>query len=736
MSGGRRNEFAELLFIVFIGILLKLFAGRNSLTENGIIFPGYDEYYHMRRILYTVNHFPNTLWFDSYLNYPYGMDITWPPLYDQLSAALSLALGQHSRGGIEMVSAFMPIIIGSIAVVVVYYVVRELFDGKVALLASFMTVLAPNYLIYTMFGSTDHHSLEVLLQLLSLLFIILALTRPEKRNSFAIMAGIMMAALAYTWQGADIYLGMFLIYAAVQITFDLRNGSSSKDTAKTLLAAYGVALVLIIPFWNTPWMSPSFVGLGIMIAALFLIYVYSHFLAEKKIHWMAFPLSIIVLAFVFSLITQFTSGLFGAGRLISAGFWYIWGGGMLGKILEAEPLAYDARTFSKLAFSSLGLNLLLSIGGVAAVILSIMRNSDSKRSAQILLLVWSFYMILLTFGQSRFLYISAIVMGVLISVLFFSLIDLAQKNLAKRKKKAPIGLAILLLLLLVMPTLSDTIFIAESAPPAVAGDWYQSLIWLKNNSNTTSFYENPSEEGEYSVMNWWDYGNWILYLSERPVVANNFQAGAQDAAKFYLSENEEHATSLLDTRKSKYILTDYKMIYGKLGALAAWLNKDINIDSYFKFENKDSQITAIPQEKLFNTTLARLYLLDGAGTGHFRLIHESATISSYSGMSEVKIFEHVPGAIIRVRTASDRKVGAVLNVTTNQGRDFIYINEGVPKGDALEIRVPYSTEKKDGVRSIGSYIVFSGNNNIQNTLQMNVSEKDVLEGNILEVDLE
>jgi dolichyl-diphosphooligosaccharide--protein glycosyltransferase len=307
--------------------------------------------------------------------------------------------------------------------------------------------------------------------------------------------------------------------------------------------------------------------------------------------------------------------------------------------------------------------------------------------------------------------------------------------LAKLKKRAFNGLAVVLLLLLIMPTLSDTIIVAESAPPAVAGDWYQSLIWLKNNSNSTSLYENPTGEGENSVMDWWDYGNWILYISERPVVANNFQAGAEDAAKFYLSESEENATSLLEMRKSKYIMTDYKMIYGKLAALTTWLNNDININSYFKFKYIDSQIAAVPQPRLFNTTLARLYLLDGAGTGHFRLIYESATKSNYLGISEVKIFEYVPGAIIRVRTAPDRKVGAILNMTSNQGRAFTYVNEGVPNGDALEIRIPYSTEKMNGIRSLGSYLVFSGNENVQKTLQMDVSEKDVLEGKILEVDL-
>jgi dolichyl-diphosphooligosaccharide--protein glycosyltransferase len=439
----------------------------------------------------------------------------------------------------------------------------------------------------------------------------------------------------------------------------------------------------------------------------------------------------VVVAFVFSILSSFLGGLFGLGRLISLGFGYIWSGEMLGKISEAEPLIYDAKTFYDVTFSFLGLNLLLSIAGIVAAIIWIMHSNEKNRSARILFLVWAVYLILLTFGQARFLYISTIVMGVLISILFFSLLDLVEKNQSKRKMNVPKGLALLLLLLFIMPTLSDTISFAEGMPPAVAGDWYQSLVWLKDNSNSTSFYDNPNKNGEYSVMSWWDYGNWILFLSERPVVANNFQAGVEDATKFYLSESEEVAAKLLDERGSKYVVTDYDLIYSKLAALTSWVNEDVN--SYLKREDYDSEITIVPQQRLFNTTLARLYLFDGAGTGRFRLIHESDPSLGRSGKSDIKIFEYVPGALIRVRTSPDQKVGAILNMTSNRGRGFTYVNEAVAKEDAFEIRVPYSTESRYGLKPLGPYLIFSGNQQGVKTQNLNVSERDVIEGKILEV---
>ncbi len=420
MDRGKRSEPAELLAVVLFGFLLRLFAGRSSLTENGILLPGYDEYYHMRRILYTVNHFPNTLWFDSYLNYPHGLSITWPPLFDQISATLCVVLGQHTKGGVEMVSSFVPMLAGILAIVVVYYLVRELFDHRVALMASFLTALAPNYILNTMFAATDHHCLEVLLQLTTILFIIMAICRNEKRYLFACAAGVAVAALAYTWQGADIYLGIFLIYAFIRMTLDLKEGRPSTDTVTMLLIAFGLALVLVLPFWNTPWLSPSFLGIAAIIVALSIMFGLSYIMQERKMSWTMFPVSILVLVVVFALSTRVFGGLFGLGALIQNGLDLIWGGGMIGKISEAEPLVYDAKTFYEVVFSPLGLNLLISLAGIAATIIYIQRSDGGRKQGQLLLLVWAIYTIILTFGQARFLYISMIAMGVLISI-FFSL---------------------------------------------------------------------------------------------------------------------------------------------------------------------------------------------------------------------------------------------------------------------------------------------------------------------------
>jgi len=729
MGQGKRHESAELLSIMLFGFLLRLYVGRQSLTENGLLPVGFDEYYHLRRILYTVHNFPNTLWFDSYLNYPHGLELTWPPLFDQLLAAISLMLGQHSQGGVEMVSAFSPAVMGALTIAVVYYLSRELFDRNIALLSALMVAVAPWHITRTMLGATDHHCLEILLDVAALLFVVLALSRKEKRPFFAAVAGVTFAALAYTWLGSDIYLGIFLVYAAVQMTLDLKHGEPSTRTTSTLLVAFGVAIILMSPFYSAVWLRPSFLGSVFLLIGILLLYALARFINERGFHWATLPLAMLASACLLVVIAMLPSQPFKMYSFMQSGADYIFGGRMIGKIAEAEPLVYDANTLYNLITSPLGLSILFSLAGLVALILYIRQAPSSARPAQLLFLVWTVAILILTFAQIRFLYLYSIAMGMLIGFLFFAANDAVSKMMARKKtsvggQKLLVALAAVFLLVLIAPSALQTAVLSNYERPSVAGDWYESLQWFNQNSNTTSHYDNPVKAPEFGVMCWWDYGNWIVYLSHRPVVANNFQAGAEDSAKFYLSESEDAATAILDARRAKFVFIDYDTVFGGLDSLAKWAN--LSLSRYVKLDESESMPKAELLPPVFNTTMARLYLSDGVGTDHFRLVYESAP--ALGSRADVKIFEYVPGAMIVVRASPDQRVVAMLNMTSNQGRSFTYANRGQIRDGEFAITVPYSTEPRYATHAIEPYTIFCGNSKGVKTQKINVSEEDILEG--------
>jgi oligosaccharyl transferase (archaeosortase A-associated) len=744
MDREKRNELSKVLVIFLLGLVLRLYGGRNTFQGGNISFIGFDEFYHMRRILYTVNHFPDTIWFDSYLNYPFGMNLTWPPLFDQLIAGISLALGQHSQSGIEIVAAIIPVVIGSICVLAVYYMVREIFDQKVALMSALMTALAPYYLLKSLLGETDHHSLEVLLLIIAVMFMVLAISRKDRKDRryhFAAASGVFMAGLAYTWFGATVYLAILLIYAIVQIALDFKNGVSSKETVTVILAAFGVALAAMLPFWNKSWLFPNFLGISAILVTVVVLYSISMLLVYKRVHWAAFPIVILVIGYIIAYLSHILNGFWifsNVDSLLRFGEDYLFSGGMIGKISEAEPIyARPGIFFSDFIFSNLGWNLLLSLIGLTAISVSLWRNwsQNKEREGLLLLLVFALYTLILTIGQIRFLYLSSITMGILISILFY---QVAEKviRVTNRNAHAPLSKFIIpmLFLLLILPTVSESILISN-AVPQISGDWRDSLNWLQKNSNTTSWYDNPDKTPEYSVLSWWDYGNWILYQAKRPVVVSNFQneTGIADVSKFFLTDNETTTSAILDARKCRYVITDYNLLYGKLPAIATWANQDPS--EYQKNVEIGKFTSSTPTKKLMQTTLARLHLFDGSYLGCLRLIYESRSMSGLNPPANYqKIFEHVPGAVIRVTASPGQTAGVMLRMISNKGRSFQYVNKGAPKGDGYEIRVPYSTENKHDTHAVAPYLVFFGNSSgTISTKNISVSEEDVLEGRIIEM---
>ena len=566
------------------------------------------------------------------------------------------------------------------------------------------------------------------------MFMILALSRKENRYLFAAAAGVAMIGEAYTWLGSSAYFGVFLIYLVIQITLDLKDGKSSSNAAKTMLLSFGLTLAFTLPFWNASWLFSTFFGAAAITASIVGLFALSRILLERRVSWVAFPTVIVVIAGAFIVLSQTLGDIWifsKANEIIITGGDYLMGGQMIGKISEAEPLfARPEILFSNFIFSNLGWNLIFTTAGLLVLIGYLIHSkmNAEKNEARLLFLVFVVFTLILTVGQIRFLELSSISMGILISILFFWAMGEVEKNRKGRSRQSKF-LILVLFLFLVLPTVKEAASICD-AKPDIAGDWYDSLNWLEKNSNTTSYYDNPDKTPEYGVLSWWDYGNWILYQAKRPVVANNFQnkTAIEDVTNFYLSEDEKTATDVLDARRTKYVITDYDLLYGKFSALALWANKDPT--EYQSAQDLGNYVAVVPTKKLYQTTLALLHLIDGSGLGHFRLIYESHTIVAQNPpTSHLKIFEYVPGALIRVSNAPGEKVVALLNMTSNQGRKFVYVNEGTS-----EVRVPYSTVKRYGTSALTPYLVVSGNNSTNiRKLNVNITEDDIQNGKVLEV---
>jgi dolichyl-diphosphooligosaccharide--protein glycosyltransferase len=745
-----KNKLKLLLVIMLAAFVVRIAVFPVVFSNGNITFLGEDTYYHARRILYTVLHFPATVVFDTYINYPIGSTIGWPPLYDEFTAivALIVGLGNPSLSTIETTIAVVPLIFGVLTVPLVFLIAEKIFDWKTGLIAAGMLAISPSHVYVSLLGYSDHHVAEALLSTGSYLLFIISMQRVQKKNIsindfrksllrnsyYAILCGIILGLSIFTWNGAPIFIGLIGIYIVVQFIIDRWQGRNSDYLIISGFIAFLVALLIVTPVALTQgtgfdaWSYlPSLFHVGFISAFLFLCVLLGFLQKIAFKNWLYYPLILLaVFVTMFSLLIVSIPQFY---QSITRGLSYLFGGGVLGTIDEALPLFFSLDfVWQKFSFT-------FFIALFSILLLIIKTKRDKYQPEVIFFLVWTLIILALTLFQRRFVYLFSVNVAILTAYFITFLLkspEREEKFESRKYKRSQrskqqhspsessgkrvlaaciIGLIIVSFILVLIPMVTE-----NSAPYK---DYLESFRWLRDNTPTTSGYNNLDKTAEYGIMSWWDYGNWILYISQRPVVANNFQTGIDDASRFFTEFDVNATYDILDKRKARYIITDAPILTYKFYALAILAGKN---PDYFN-------------TRFFKTILSRLYVFDGDGLDRYRLVYESSTSSTEgitTDMKFVKIFEYVPGAVISGNAQNNVNIKITLNLTTNQDRSFTYSQEVLSENGRYMFKVPYSTEKTNyGTQPTGTYIIHNGDF----SRGVSVSEEAVLKGREIRVDL-
>jgi oligosaccharyl transferase (archaeosortase A-associated) len=121
---------------------------------------------------------------------------------------------------------------------------------------------------------------------------------------------------------------------------------------------------------------------------------------------------------------------------------------------------------------------------------------------------------------------------------------------------------------------------------------------------------------------------------------------------------------------------------------------------------------------------------------HFRLVHESETAVTSDGQKDVKIFENVPGAVIKGSAPAGTKVIAAVPIMTNQNRAFLYQQSNISDANGqFTLVLPYSTEgpipngTQFDTKPMSAYQLSVGDN----AYELKVPEEYVLSGAVVNV---
>ncbi|WP_440945418.1 oligosaccharyl transferase, archaeosortase A system-associated [Methanosarcina sp. T3] len=812
-----RNGFSKNLLVLgaalLAGFIIRMLTYSSLTADGSITFTGYDDYYHMRRILYTVSNFPHSLNFDTYLNYPYGLEVGWPPFFDLLGALLAIILGggQPDTHTVEFAGALLPVLLGVLTVIPVYVVAASVFDKKTGLLGALIFAVLPAHVYISRFGAADHHVAEVLLSTAAYALFILAIKLAGERNltlsslknissdknllnplGLAAASGIFFSLLIFTWVGAPVFISFIVLYALVQRTIDLKVGKGSDYlficSAITLFAT----LLFTIPLSAgeiRPGLEMSAVYLSwfqvvyvlILLAGLLLLWGFSTYISKKEMDWKYYPgVLILVLGSGLLLVRIFSIEYYG---FIIEGLRFFSGKGeYIGTISEAVPLFLTSQ--GKLTFSSVlgsfGLTLLAALAGFFLFGLEL--KGEKAKPEGIFFLLWTLFYAYLALSQRRFTYLFAVNISILTAYILWVLLESLDfgkevKKLAKSGKvtektsdsplqkgkrtgsktksknrhvteskststepdyfKLVSGVA--LIGLVFVPSIWLGIAFAKDAASIDPG-WQDSLKWLEASTPATSYYLEPAETPEYGVLSWWDYGNWIIYIGKRPAISNNFQAGVEDSASFFISNSEEEAKKIMDKLNVKYVITDTQMAKGKFGSIVELAGKEI--EDYYEVTTVQEQTgirtVASAKQAYMDTEVYKLHEIDGIGLGNLRLIHESTpntTENESSNGNTVKVFEYVKGATLSGTAGPNETVIAKLEVSSNTGRKFLYQNGDIAdENGSFEITVPYSTENTGNeVYATSAYSLTAGENSTIEGIK--VTENDILNGTRIEANI-
>lgn len=696
-----------LLVIAGISLLIRLVLPYDQVFVHGSVwFQETDAHYFMRHIENAVHNFPHINSFDPYVLYPGGGSGPGRPFFVWLVAGIAwlAGLGSPTQHTIYVVGAYVPPILGTLTIITVYFIGKELFNRWVGLLSAALLAILPGEFLYrSLLGVTDHHVAISLLFTAAMLFFILAIKRARERQIsfthllhrdwstiakpliYASLAGIFLGSHFLSWRGALLLVFVLSVYLVIQFIIDHLKGKSTDYLCITGSLCFLIAFIVYLLYFGKGEAS-SMYGASLVIATLtpIALSIISRLMARKAVKPIYYvPILVGIAAISLAVFHGLNPSLLDS--MLSM-FGRFMPGGLSFTILETQPLLFlpDGRFTLQRAWFDFTTSFFISFISLGLLIYASIRRESPDRT---LLLVWSVTTLVAALGQRRFGDYFAINAALLTAYFAGRILDFAglRELLAKPKETVKVvekvkkrketqlkarknvlrqrratwakvtiaGVAIFFLVFL--PNIGKAQALATGSSQ-IDQAWYSTLTWLRDNSPEPfgdpnfyyELYETPFQYPEtvYGVMSWWDYGYWIMHISHRIPNTNPSQEHAGQAARFFLVQKESWANKIMNRMISKYVVIDHRMPTTKFDVMAIWADKapeDFYETYYLPKEGGKLQPVVLFYPSYYNSTVVRLYNFDGKAVNP-----EQTVVISYE--------EKMSKEGIRYKKITDRKL--------------------------------------------------------------------------------
>lgn len=650
----------------------------NVFTPHGVELIPTDSHYHVRFALLQLHAFPRFVSFDPYVNFPEGAHIYWAPLHAWL-VALAIRLGGVHQP--ELGAAFVGPAIAVIEIAVIGLLARRWHGWPTALASMLLLALLPVTVESSELGEVDHHVHEWFLIAAAALVQARALSMRSDR--LAVIAGLVLAGGRFLNPTSTVLFTPTLAFAFVAAAVLARRTELPRQAAlmgascAALLAlgsaAFGKPLSLFYESFSAfhPVLAIACFGGAAGLAGV---------LAGSRRWALCLLLPVGCAALLSGEIARALGHLGRADPILSV-------------MMESAPLAKDPRWALRLFGAAL---LLLPI----AFALAAREAWRSREPALLPALAVTFALSICAAAQARF---SQPLAGAVAVLLPLGLAPLARSS---RLGAAALGACALSLFPVLLPRPLAT----RPSDEALARP---TLLWLRDHTPPASDPLRTDERPAYAVIGYYELGHLLTLWAERPTVSSPFSqapwhvAGNERASRVLAATDDEEAYQRAVETGARYVVaTPFRAILGHL----------------------DVQEDATLAARLLNDAG-----MGGSGTAHFRLIHDSAEqrLRPHGG-SFGRVFEVVPGALLRGRAPPGSDVVATLPLADNLGAPLRYERRTTATaGGTFSLRVAYPTRTRSEVHALddgGYQIRWPGG-----AAQAQVSEEDVARGAALDL---
>jgi oligosaccharyl transferase (archaeosortase A-associated) len=550
--------------------------------------------------------FPHYNWFDPMTAYPEGKVIDWGPLFPFITSGFVLLAGAGAtRYEMITTASFVPPLMATLMVPLVFFIARRLCDWKAGLIAAGMIAIIPGgYLLRTSFGFVDHHAAEVLFSSLFCLVYILALYHAGQREpslkdkrGLALAAGIALAAGAAYLLGLLVMPTMILfalvvaLYTLAQFIVDSWTGKKANfPLAFINVVAFGLVLAVYTTFLIQRQGTTLFFYsvahsymYALLIVGTLVLLGFSLAFRNKRVYFLGAVIATLIAgtAVLVALVPQ-------VWKTISGSFEAFFGqSALLYPISEMEPL--DLAT----AWASFNWGLVLLAAGLVALCILWMKKRYPRH---LFMLAWAAVILFSTILHARYEYYLAVVVALVSAIgatgiIAWSSVKVPEgggkKETAKKypawRKHAGEAIILLLVLFTVFSLYSDITAPSEFRTTIITDDWVTTMDWISVNTPDpgVDYLGEYTERGwvyppeSYGIISLWDSGHWITFLGKRIPNSNPFQdnvLGRTSTTAFLMAGSEADAGRVAQKLGSRFVITDIKLANTKFENTATWYN--------------------------------------------------------------------------------------------------------------------------------------------------------------------